>query len=58
MRQNLSMTIAANFQSDKVSASSSFNLILLVMNLISLRMHWSSLLLEQVWAGRGLEMGL
>ena len=42
----LSMTIAANFQSATISSSSSFTFNLLVMNLISLRMDWSSLTLE------------
>ena len=42
----LSMTIAANFQSATISSSSSFTFSLLVMNLISLRMDWSSLTLE------------
>ena len=43
---HLSMTIAANFQSATTSSSSSLIFSLLVMNLISLRMDWSSLTLE------------
>lgn len=43
---DLSMTIAANFQSMMISSSSSLIFILLVMNLSSLRMHCSSRLAD------------
>ena len=49
IRQNLSITIAANFQSETTSFSSSDIFILFVMYLSSLRIHWSSLFDDEAW---------
>ena len=46
MRQNRSMTIAANFQSEITSSSSSWSFIRFVMNFSSFRMHCNH---PQVW---------
>ena len=46
IKQNLSITIAANFQSDSISFSSSIAFSLFVMNLISFSIDFSSLLAE------------
>ena len=46
IKQNLSITMAANFQSDSISFSSSIALSLFVINRISFSIHLSSLLAE------------
>ena len=48
IKQNLSITIAANFQSDSISFSSSIAFSLFVMNLISFSIVFSSLLVVQL----------
>lgn len=57
IRQNLSITMAANFQSDSVSFSLSIDFNLPVMNRSSFRMLFNSLVLElQELAARLLEL--
>ena len=48
IRQNLSITIAANFQSPIISASSSCIFIRLVINFSSFKIHWSSRVVAEV----------
>lgn len=47
IKQNLSITIAANFQSDSISFSSSIAFSLFVIKRISFNMHLSSLLADE-----------